>query len=116
MGKGEWHTESHPGLSILESLDVFLVALVFLLFAIGIAKLFIPDTAENLNIKIPEWLDIKNFTELKLLLWEAVLTTLVVYFISDVVKQEGHYSWELMIIPASIILLSLSVFILRKHE
>ena len=113
--QGQMHTEEHPGLKILESLDIFLVALVFLIFAFGIAKLFISDGNEKPGIKIPAWLDVHNFTELKLLLWEAVLTTLVVFFVSDVVKSEGHYSWELFIIPGSIIMLSLSIFILRKH-
>ena len=77
MFQGEIHTESHPGLSILESLDVFLVALVFLIFALGIAKLFLPEPSEKGGLRLPNWMQIQNFTQLKLLLWEAVLTTLV---------------------------------------
>ena len=115
MFKGEMHTEAHPGLKILESLDVFLIALVFLIFAMGIATLFLDKPGSEQRFKLPSWLNISNFTELKLLLWEAVLTTLVVYFVSAVVKADGDYQWELLIIPGSIVLLSLAVFVLRKE-
>lgn len=114
--KGELNSVSRPGLKILESLDIFLVALVFLIFAMGIGKLFLAFDQEDQKFKLPKWLDINSFTELKLLLWEAVLTTLVVYFVSDVVKQEGSYTWELLVLPASILLLSISIFILKKEK
>ena len=114
--KGHLHTEEHPGLKIVESLDIFLVALVFLIFSVGIAKLFRPKSDEKLTGMIPSWLNIHNFTELKMVLWEAILTTLVVFFVSDVVKKEGHFEWTMLIIPASIILLSLSMLILKKAE
>ena len=113
--QGQLHTDHHPGLKILESLDVFLVALVFLIFALGIARLFLPIEDEEKSPKLPEWLNIKTFTDLKMLLWETVLTTLVVYFVSDVVKHEGHYTWEMLILPGSILFLSLSIFIVKKN-
>ena len=113
--KGHVHTDVHPGLYILEALDIFLVALVFLIFAMGIATLFLPDQSEETKSKIPSWLVINNFSELKLLLWEAVLTTLIVYFVSDIVRKEGNYSWEILMLPASILILSLCVYIIRKH-
>ena len=115
MIQGDLNSDAHPGILILESLDVFLIALVFLIFAIGIAELFLPKGEKERFLKVPTWLDVKNFTELKLVLWEAVLTTLVVFFVSALIKQEDHYGWELLIIPISIILLSLSIFIIKKH-
>ena len=114
--KGKMHTEVHPGLQILESLDVFLVALVFFIFAIGIAKLFLWNDKEDQPLHLPSWLNISNFTELKLLLWEAVLTSLVVYFVSDVVRRDGHYTWELLILPASILLLAASILFIKKEH
>ena len=112
---GEVHTDAHPGIKILESLDIFLVALVFLIFAMGIARLFLTDSVSQTKMPVPEWLNLQNFTDLKLLLWEAVLTTLVVYFISDVVKRDGHYTWELLVLPGSIALLAISIYIIRKE-
>lgn len=113
---GELYTESHPGLKILESLDIFLIALVFLIFAIGIAKLFHPNADENMAGIIPDWLNINDFAELKMVLWETILTTLIVLFVSDVVRRGGKYDWTMLVIPASITLLSASIFVLKKAE
>lgn len=113
---GEVHTETRPGLKILESLDIFLIALVFLIFAIGIAKLFHPNSDETLSGIIPSWLNINNFTELKMILWEAILTTMVVMFASDIVKRDGKFDWTMLIIPGSIFLLSASMYVLKKAE
>jgi uncharacterized membrane protein YqhA len=108
------NTNLNPGLVILDALDDFLTALVFIIFAMGIAVLFLPKKREVLKEKLPEWLNINTFTDLKLLLWEAVLTTLVVYFVNSVVKRDGDYSWEMLILPGSILMLSLCIYILRK--
>jgi uncharacterized membrane protein YqhA len=113
--QGGVHTDLHPGLLILEALDIFLVALVFLIFAMGISVLFLPENSEKIRANLPEWVNVKSFSDLKLLLWEAVLTTLIIYFVSDIVKKDGVYNWEMLILPGSILMLSLCVFILRKH-
>ena len=110
------HSEAHPGLKILESLDIFLVGLVFLIFAIGIAQLFHPKADDEMESFLPKWLDFENFGEVKLVLWEAILTTLVVLFVSDVVKREGKFDWLMMFIPAAILVLSVSLFIIRRTE
>ena len=115
---GKIRTEERPGLLILESLDVFLIALVFIVFSIGITMLFLPSTAEKIREHVPEWMNINSFMELKLILWETILTTLVVFFVSDVFKQadSGQFTWEMLFIPVAILVLSLSILILRKSE
>lgn len=110
------HPNERPGLIILESLDVFLVALVFLIFAIGITMLFLPKSANQLRENLPNWMNIKSFIELKLILWEAILTALIVFFVTEVYEDEAHLSWDILLIPGSILLLSLSIFVLRKSE
>ena len=113
---GKVNTEERPALTILESLDIFLVALVFLIFAIGITMLFLPKSADKIRESVPQWMNIKSFLELKLILWEAILTALIVFFVSEVFAQEGHHTWELLLIPASILFLSISILVLRKSE
>ena len=115
---GKLHTDDHPGLLILESLDMFLVALVFMVFSIGITMLFLPKSGNKLREHVPQWMNINNFMELKLILWEAILTALIVFFVSDVFKQTeaGHIGKELMYIPVAILVLSLSIYVLRKSE
>ena len=114
---GGLRSEMRPGVLIMESIDVFLLALVFLIFAIGIIKLFVPDAHQSIQVKNLTWLKINNFTDLKLLLWEAVLTTLVVFFITSYIHKSEHgVDWETMILPLSIVLLSISYFIMKKSE
>lgn len=113
---GELGTEARPGVIIVESVDLFLLALVFLLFAIGIVKLFVPDAHRFIKVQNLHWLKINSFTDLKLLLWEAVLTTLVVFFITGYVHDMDNVDWTLLILPASILLLSVSYFIMKKTE
>jgi uncharacterized membrane protein YqhA len=115
--KGEIGGEMRPGVMIMESVDIFLLALVFLIFAIGIIKLFIPDAHQSIQVKNLHWLKINDFTDLKMLLWEAVLTTLVVFFITGYVhKMEHGLDWEMLILPVSILLLAISYYVMRKSE
>ena len=62
----------------------------------------------------PEWLKVKDFTQLKLILWDTVLTSLVVKFVGDAFRLHGNYDWTLAIIPVTILLISLSRFLLKK--
>ncbi len=114
--KGEMLTEVRPGVMIMESIDVFLLALVFLVFAIGIIKLFVPDAHQSIKVRNLHWLKIENFTDLKMLLWETVLTTLVVFFVTGYVHNEEYVDWKMLTLPVSILLLAISYLIMKKSE
>jgi len=107
--------EEKPGVLIAESLDGFMIALFFLIFSIGISKLFLPK--ENfLNKYDLPWLKIENFSQLKYIMWEVLLTTLLVYFTIQVVISGGHLEWTMLIVPASILMLALAFkFIKQSH-
>ncbi len=107
--------EERPGIHLVESLDGFLLAVVFLIFAIGFSKLFIPDLKILRNIQIP-WLDPKNFSDLKQILWEAVLTTLVVLFAISIVQNLDHLTWNLLIIPGAIALIAFGLKMLKSSH
>jgi len=64
----------------------------------------------------PKWLKVKNFTELKLILWDTVLTTLVVLIVGDVFRAKGQYDWQLAIVPAIVLLIALSKFLIKKGK
>ncbi len=104
-----------PGVHLAEALDGFLLAVVFIIFAIGIGKLFIPDIKLLQKIQI-SWLEPKNFSELKGILWEAVLTTLVVLFASMIVQHLENLTWDLLIIPASILLIAVGLKMLKSSH
>ena len=114
---GELGTVNAPGVKLLEALDLFLLGFLFIIFGIGFSYLFYPKPSkimDSLEKITPDWLKVENFTELKLILWDTVLTTLVVLFVGNVIKARGDYDWELSIIPVSIVLISLSRFLIKR--
>ncbi len=105
----------HVGGHLVESLDGFLLAVVFIIFSIGFGKLFIPDSRVFKNIQI-SWLQPKNFMELKHTLWGAILTTLVVTFATFIVRNVGSLQWQHLIVPLSIALLAFASKMLKDHK
>jgi len=82
--KGQIHSETTPGLLLFQSLDLFLIGFLFLIFSLGFFQLFYPKPSRlmtTIDDIAPDWLKVKNFTQLKLILWDTVLTTLVIIFI-----------------------------------
>jgi uncharacterized membrane protein YqhA len=99
---------------LLQSIDLFLMAIVFFVFSFGILLLF---SNKEHGMILPEWLRIKNFTQLKAILWEAILTTLVVSFIAGLVQQRldgKEPNPQHLIIPGAILLLAISLYFLKK--
>ena len=114
---GQIGTDAKPGLLLFQALDGFLFAFLFLIFSMGFAQLFIPKPSKIINLMdsiTPEWLKVENFTQLKLILWDAVLTTLVVVFLGNIISVGADFDWQTIIIPVTILLLSLSKFLIKK--
>lgn len=104
-----------PGIYLAEALDTFLLATVFIIFSIGIGKLFVPDSKLLKRIHL-DWLNPKSFSDLKGILWEAVLTTLVVLFATSLVHQLDNLHWELLIIPAAILLIAVALRMMKSSH
>ncbi len=105
-------TAGKPGLEIVESLDLFLVALLFLMLSLGFMKLFYPDFKGLEKIILP-WLKVDDFFQLKYLTWNAVLLTLLITFGTHVLRANGPLAWTMLIIPASVLLFSISLKMLK---
>ena len=105
------------GTGLLKAVDLFLMAIVFFIFSLGFLILFSPETL--LPLKLPEWLRIKNFMQLKAILWEAILTTLVVSYLSGLAEQKVQglpNTVDNLILPGAILIIALSLFVLKKGE
>ena len=105
------------GTGLLKAVDLFLMAIVFFIFSLGFLILFTPESL--LPLKLPEWLRIKNFLQLKVILWEAILTTLVVSYLAGLAEQKVQglqFNIDNLILPAAILIISLSLFVLKKGE
>ncbi len=108
----------HIAIGLLRAIDMFLIAIVFFVFSIGVLALF-HDPETPLPVKLPEWLRIKNFVQLKVILWEAILTTLVVSYLAGTAedKLKGiQTNIQGLIIPGVILLIALSLYFLKKGE
>src|SRR5215813_2740934 len=102
-------------IGLLHSVDMFLVAIVFFVLAIGMLILF---TNPEANMpKLPAWLHVKNFMELKAILWEAILTTLVVAYLAKLAEGEiegKKMTVEDLLIPGGVLLIAISLFFLKR--
>ena len=73
-GVSSTSAENRPGLELLHSLDFVFVSLVLIVLGLGIAKLFLLPPSSKAYIELPVWLRIERISELKVLLWETILT------------------------------------------
>jgi uncharacterized membrane protein YqhA len=102
-------------LTLLEVADVFLIALVLIILSIGLAQLFMGQHIAKQSEEF-EWLHFHNFTELKLLLWKMIMTTILVTFFVTLYDHRDNLEWKLMIFPASILLISVSLYLVKGSK
>ena len=105
--------EEKPGVYIAEGIDGIMIALFFVMFAMGISKLFLPNINFLKGYELP-WLKVDNFSGLKYILWEVLLTTLFVVFVSRIIIVMEHLEWTILIIPASILMLAVAYKLLKQ--
>ena len=106
--------EGKAGIHMIESVDTFLFALVILMLSGGIFKLFVGD--ENTLKNSIVFANIKNFKDLKVLLWETILLTLTVWCSLGFFLDPDNLRYELLIFPVSIVLLALALKLMRGND
>lgn len=104
--------DHHPGMYLLEALDAFMISLVFMIFGLGIARLFIFDKTEGM--RLPKWLNITSLEELKVLLWRTILFALVSFAVTNFLKDNA-VTWDDLILPLIILILAASLFLVHKR-
>jgi len=104
---GDWN--NHPGIILVESLDRFLFGFVFIIFSIGLSRLFLSDIRFLDTYELP-WLKINEFHQLKSLLVSAILVALFVAWAPFAVRftQQDSMDWTILLFPACILILSVS--------
>jgi len=71
-------------LSCIQIVDLFLLATVLYITALGLYELFIDE-----RIKVPDWLEIHTIDDLKSKLTSVIVVVLSVLFLSEVVRWNG---------------------------
>jgi uncharacterized membrane protein YqhA len=112
---GQGKIEEKPGVFIAESLDSFMIAIFFIIFSLGVSKLFLPKSSLNNTIDLP-WFKIENFSQLKYVLWEVILTTILVFYTNKIMVSGDILDWTLLIIPGSVLMLAIAYKFMKNSH
>ncbi|MFM7424000.1 MAG: YqhA family protein [Elainella sp.] len=85
----EFTVEASKAVSIgfIEVIDLLFLGIVFYIFAIGLYHLFIDG-----SLRLPRWLKVEDFEELKIILISVVIVILTINFAGAVVDWDGSSS------------------------
>lgn len=92
--------------SFVEIIDLFLLATVFYITALGLYELFIDD-----RIRVPGWLEIHTIDDLKGKLASVVVVVLSVSFLGQAVKWDGSGNLFPYGASVALVIASLSYFL-----
>ncbi|MEG3938479.1 MULTISPECIES: YqhA family protein [unclassified Microcoleus] len=93
-------------LSFVEVVDLFLLATVFYITALGLYELFIDD-----RIKVPDWLEIHTIDDLKTKLASVIVVVLSVLYLGQVVKWNGDPNILSLGVSIALVIAALTYFL-----
>ena len=104
--------------AFVSSVDIYLFAMVLIIFGRGIYELFINkiDPFEKKVDSRPSWLQISSIDELKSSLGKVILMVLIVSFFKHSVDIEYTSSVDLLYLSIGILLLAASLYIANYHH
>jgi len=107
------------GVGVLKAIDLFLVSIVLFVFSLGLMILFNNKSETALPDNLPSWLKINSFLQLKVILWEAILTTLVISTLARLAElrwNDTPITWYSLVVPSIVLVFALSLYFLKKGE
>ena len=96
---------------VLKGLDLIFLGIVIQILGLGLYELFVHSIE-----RLPEWLVIKDFDQLKVLLVKASIMVIAISFVGKVVTWDGDDSIVYYGVGIGAIIASLSYFIRAKQE
>ena len=102
-----------PAIRIAQSVDALFFGLMLFVLALGTASLFLRNVRDEADPRLPSWVRAPNLSALKMLLWEAILITLVVETLVSFITDIDNLRWQLMILPGAILVLSIGLFLMK---
>ena len=106
--------DENPGLMMVEALDRFLIGFVFIIFSVGLSRLFLSETPFLKNYELP-WLKITEFSQLKTLLISAILVALVVAWVPSSIHEfeNPDKQWTFLLYPAALLLMAFTAKLIK---
>lgn len=104
--------------AFVSSVDIFLFAMVLIIFGMGIYELFINkiDPVERKADSRPTWLQISSIDELKSSLGKVILMVLIVSFFKHSLDIQINSSQDLLLLALGVVLIAVSLFIANKSH
>lgn len=104
--------------AFVSSVDIYLFAMVLIIFGMGIYELFINkiDPVEQKNDSRPSWLQISSIDELKSSLGKVILMVLIVSFFKHSLEVTYSGPMDLLLLALGILLLAAALFIANYHH
>lgn len=106
--------EHRPGVYVLKGLDLFLVSMVFMIFGLGILRIFTHHKQDEQDL--PGWLKIDNFKQLKVLLWETIIVTMVVFCFTEMATSRTALTLNSLFMPGVILLLTIALALMKRQD
>lgn len=104
---GKWRSDIQV-VSLLKTIDTYLLALVQLIIAVGLYELFVGELA------VPEWLRIESIDDLKKSIVDILVVFVSVKGIEGLLKQDSPLDALTFVGAASSLILVLTLFRLAK--
>jgi uncharacterized membrane protein YqhA len=98
-------------LTYIEIVDLFLLATVFYIIALGLYELFIDNT-----IVVPQWLEIRTLDDLKNKLIGVVIVVMGVLFLGQVVTWDGQRDLLGYGVAVAAVILALTFFLRQQTK
>ena len=97
--------------SMIESIDFFLLGTVFYITSLGLYELFIDE-----NIQVPKWMEIRTIDDLKARLISVVVVVLGVVFLSQAVSWDGTSDLLNFGLSVASVIAALTFFLNAHHR
>jgi uncharacterized membrane protein YqhA len=94
---------------VIEALDVFLIAIVAYIIALGLYALFVDDT-----LPLPRWLKIHDLEDLKEHLLSVIVAVLAVLFLREALARSGDLDLLRLATALAIMIAALTIFLAKK--
>lgn len=113
---GEHAEDFHQGIvgGLVGAIDLYLMAVVMLIFAFGLYELFISDIDPAKDSRSSQILEIHSLDELKDKLAKVIVMVLIVSFFQRVLHTSYDGALEMLYFSFSILALSLGLYFLHR--
>ncbi len=102
---------------IIGAVDLYLIAVVMLIFSFGLYELFISELDPAKSASSSRILEITSLDELKDKLAKVIVMVLIVSYFKRVLHMEFHGALEMLYFAISIFMLAFALYFLHKgHE